>query len=135
MLQSEPSRRALLVDGHHVVVDALAAAFVATQIFMRVDKVFSLAGAMDALARDADYALGVLNLQMVDSQGVEAVASLRERFPDMPATNLTQHQRQALNLLLQGMPNKVIRARNHAQAIPRARAFGLVWTNPLREEA
>lgn len=213
------TRRVLLVDDHHVVVDALAAAFLATQMFARADKVHSLADALAALAADADCALLVLDLHLGDADGLNAVIVLRDAYPDIPVLifsgetsaetvaaafdcgvrgyvtkesplevvlgavrvvlaggcyipphvmrllgvsaplaaesgdgdappYLTPRQRQVLELLLQGMPNKVIGsrlemaegtvkthlntiyrvigARNRAQAILRARALGMI---------
>lgn len=87
-----PHSRVLCVDDHHVVIDALAISLRAAGMFARVDKATSLAGALVALERDPDCALVVLDLQMADARGMEAVAMLRERFPDVPIIVFTGEQ-------------------------------------------
>lgn len=210
--------RVLLVDDHHVVLDALGSAFLATGLFARVVKVIALRQALDTLAADPGFALVVLDLEMPDATGAQAIICLREAHPDIPilvfsaeravdvvaqafdagvrgyvtkdsplevvigavrvvlaggcfvpehmmhwlglgaspgvgaadlrqGLSLTQRQRQVLDLLLMGVPNKVIGARlgiaegtvkahvstiyrvigarNRAHAILRARVLGL----------
>ncbi len=76
--------RVLLVDDHPVVTDALAMAFLATRTFEGVDKVRSLGEAVALLRTDPDFGIVILDLHMSDSEGVEAVAGLRESHPDIP---------------------------------------------------
>ena len=76
--------RALLVDDHHIVVEALKTALGAMRLFDRVDTANSLADARRMLEADANYQLAVLDLHLGDSDGRETVQGLRESFPDIP---------------------------------------------------
>lgn len=76
--------RALLIDDHPLVMDALASALTATRMFASTEKAGSLGEALGLLALDADYALVIADLHMEDAQGIETVVTLRESFPDLP---------------------------------------------------
>jgi DNA-binding NarL/FixJ family response regulator len=76
--------RALLVDDHHIVVEALKTALGATRLFERIDSATSLGAARGMLEKDADYQLAVLDLHLGDAEGRETVEALRESFPDIP---------------------------------------------------
>jgi DNA-binding NarL/FixJ family response regulator len=76
--------RALLVDDHHIVVEALKIALGTMRIFDRVDSAHSLAAARRMLEADCGYQLAVLDLHLGDSDGRETVQGLREKFPDIP---------------------------------------------------
>jgi len=76
--------RALLIDDHPLVMDAVASALMATRVFADTEKMGSLGEAITRLAVDADYALVIADLHMGDTDGIEAVTTLRERFPDLP---------------------------------------------------
>ena len=78
------SLRALLIDDHPLIMDALASALTTSGIFAATVKAGSLRQAVNLLALDADYALVITDLRMEDVDGIEAVANLRESFPDLP---------------------------------------------------
>lgn len=77
-------RHALVVDDHQVVVEALRTGVPALRAFDRIDSASSLARACELLATGTDYQLVVLDLHLADVQGRATLASLRERFPDVP---------------------------------------------------
>ena len=76
--------RALLVDDHPLVMDALANVLISGRIFASVVKLFSLEEALQFLAVDTDFALIIADLRMADTEGIESVTTLRESFPDLP---------------------------------------------------
>jgi DNA-binding NarL/FixJ family response regulator len=76
--------RALLVDDHHVVIEALKTGVPAMRAFDRIDSASSLATAIEALASGTEYHLVILDLHLTDAQGRETLVGLRERFPDVP---------------------------------------------------
>jgi len=75
--------RALLIDDHPLVMDAMASALMAMRVFASTEKMCSLRDAIKCLDVDADYALVIADLHMGDSDGIESVMTLRERFPDL----------------------------------------------------
>lgn len=76
--------RALLVDDHPLVMDALANVLISARIFASVVKLLSLEEALQFLAVDTDFALIIADLRMADTEGIESVTTLRESFPDLP---------------------------------------------------
>jgi DNA-binding NarL/FixJ family response regulator len=86
--------RVLLIDDHPLVMDALASALMATRVFAGIEKMSSLGEAIGRLAVDADYALVITDLHMGgDTDGIEAVTMLRERFPELPVVVLSGDDR------------------------------------------
>lgn len=81
---TQPALRALVVDDHPIVADAVATAIGALRLFSRVESAGSLAEALGALERDPACDLAVLDLHLADAQGRETLTGLRERFPDVP---------------------------------------------------
>lgn len=81
---TQPALRALVVDDHPIVADAMATAIGALRLFSRVESVGSLAQAIAALEREPACDLAVLDLHLGDAQGRETLTGLRERFPDVP---------------------------------------------------
>jgi DNA-binding NarL/FixJ family response regulator len=76
--------RALVVDDHHIVVEALKTGVPAMRAFKRIDTASSLAQACEILQRDANCQLAILDLHLTDVQGRDTLIGLRERFPDVP---------------------------------------------------
>ncbi|MGE5525312.1 MAG: response regulator [Rhodospirillaceae bacterium] len=74
---------ALVVEDHPIVSGPLSLALKAMRIFAAVDVVDTLAAAQRAL-RERDYRLVILDLHLRDASGLDALASLREEFPDTP---------------------------------------------------
>jgi DNA-binding NarL/FixJ family response regulator len=81
---THPALRALVVDDHPIVADAMTTAIGALRIFARVDSAGSLQDAIHQLEQDPACDLAVLDLHLGDAQGRETLAGLRERFPDVP---------------------------------------------------
>jgi DNA-binding NarL/FixJ family response regulator len=79
-----PSSRALVIDDHPIIVDALGAALLSLRVFDSVDKEASIAAAANRLQKADDYDLVMLDLHLTDSTGLEAMVLLRERFPEIP---------------------------------------------------
>lgn len=85
MSQDKPhSSRALIVDDHPIIVDALGAALLSLHVFEGVDKESSIAAASERLLHADNYDLVLLDLHLTDSTGLEAMLVLRERFPEVP---------------------------------------------------
>jgi DNA-binding NarL/FixJ family response regulator len=76
--------RALIVDDHPIVRDAIATSLVALGAMDTVDGAFSFREAVEKLRQDAAYQLLVLDLSLVDMSGVSGVTYLREHFPNIP---------------------------------------------------
>jgi len=77
-------RRALIVDDHPIITDALSTALVVMRVFDVVDKENSLGSAMHRLEGGRRYDLIMLDLHLGDTHGLEAMQQVRERCPDMP---------------------------------------------------
>lgn len=78
------SLRALLVDDHPVVLNALTTALTSLQAFDCIDQERSMADALKRLEGAGEYDLILLDLHLSDSAGVEALVRLRESYPDVP---------------------------------------------------
>jgi DNA-binding NarL/FixJ family response regulator len=76
--------RALIVDDHPIITDALGAALLSLHVFDGVDKESSLAAAALRLKDAGSYDLVMLDLHLTDANGLEAMQSLRESFPGVP---------------------------------------------------
>jgi DNA-binding NarL/FixJ family response regulator len=76
--------RALVVDDHPIVADAMTTAITAMRVFERVDSANSLADARRLLEADPICNLAVLDLHLGDTEGRETLQGLRESFPDVP---------------------------------------------------
>ena len=76
--------RALVVDDHPIVADAMATAINAMRVFERVDSAGSLAEARRLLEADPACNLAVFDLHLGDAEGREVLIGLRESFPDVP---------------------------------------------------
>jgi DNA-binding NarL/FixJ family response regulator len=83
-LQNSGRLRALLIDDHPLVLNALTTALTSLGAFDGIDQDRSLGAALDRLARGSRYDLILLDLQLGDAVGAEAVVRLREQHPDMP---------------------------------------------------
>lgn len=76
--------RALIVDDHPIVTDALATALLSLRVVDQVDKEASIAAATNRLRCADDYDLVMLDLHLSDSDGLSAMLTLREQFPEVP---------------------------------------------------
>jgi DNA-binding NarL/FixJ family response regulator len=82
MVTSAP--RALVVDEHPMVADAMATAIAAVHIFERVDCAHSLAQGWKMLEENPVCNLAVVDLPLREAHGRAGLNGLRERFPDVP---------------------------------------------------
>lgn len=76
--------RALVVDDHPIVVDALVTAINGMRVFERVDSANSLAEAIRVLDGDAACNLAILDLHLAQAEARDTLLGFRERFPDVP---------------------------------------------------
>ena len=76
--------RALVVDDHPIVADALARAMSAMRIFAEVESASSLSEACGLLEKNPVCSLVVLDLHLAEVEGRDTLNALRERFPDIP---------------------------------------------------
>jgi DNA-binding NarL/FixJ family response regulator len=85
----DPRSRAIVVDDHPIVAEAVALAVSSMRLFDRVDMANTLADACRLLEEHSAYRLAILDLHLEDTHGRETLVSLRERFPDMPVLVFT----------------------------------------------
>lgn len=78
------SSRALVVDDHPIVHDALRTALLSLNVFDGVDTESSLAAASGRLHEAGGYDLLMLDLHLKDTHGLEALTAVREAFPGLP---------------------------------------------------
>lgn len=83
-VKRESDLKALLIDDHPVILNALRTALSSLQIFDYIDQEKSLAEAMVRLQQTGDYDLILLDLHLSDASGIDAVIRLREKYPDVP---------------------------------------------------
>jgi len=85
-MTSESARvsRALVVDDHPIITDALSAALISLHVFDGIDKESSLMAASLRLKDAAAYDLVMLDLHLSDTTGLEVLSTLRETFPEVP---------------------------------------------------
>ena len=83
-LRAKSSLRALVVDDHEIVAEALKTGVPALRAFSRIDTANSLADAAHVLELDGACDLAILDLHLTDAQGRETLERFRERFPDVP---------------------------------------------------
>lgn len=81
---TQVAKRALVVDDHPIVADAMARAIGAMRVFERVDRAASLAEAFRVLENDPHCNLAVLDLHLGDAEGRDTLLAMRERYPDVP---------------------------------------------------
>jgi DNA-binding NarL/FixJ family response regulator len=76
--------RALVVDDHPIVADALVTAISAMRVFERVECANSLGEACRLLEENPACNIAVLDLHLSDVEGRDTLTGMRERFPDVP---------------------------------------------------
>jgi DNA-binding NarL/FixJ family response regulator len=77
-------RRALVVDDHPIVADALVTTIHSMKVFDRIEVAASLSEARSLLEADPRCEIAVLDLHLRDADGREALVGLREAFPEIP---------------------------------------------------
>jgi DNA-binding NarL/FixJ family response regulator len=80
----EHESRALIVDDHPIITDALASALLSLRVFDAIDKESSMTAAIARLESADEYNLVLLDLHLSDADGPETLTGLREHFPEVP---------------------------------------------------
>ncbi|MEZ5503248.1 MAG: response regulator transcription factor [Halioglobus sp.] len=78
------SKRALVVDDHPMMRDALVSSLVSLRVFDEVDTVKSFQELRETLEQDQDYQLMLLDLSLGDISGADGVIYIREHYADIP---------------------------------------------------
>lgn len=80
----ESAARALIVDDHPIVREALISSLVTLSVFEEVSTCSSFHESLDELERDSDYRLLILDLSLTDISGAGGMIYIREHYPDIP---------------------------------------------------
>ena len=88
-MNAQRAGRALVVDDHPIVVDAMVTALTGMRLFDRVESANSLAEACKVLERDPGCNLAMLDLHLGSAEARETLLGFRERFPDVPVIVFT----------------------------------------------
>lgn len=81
--------RALVIDDHPIVVEAVSAALAGMRLFDVVECATSLVQARSLLERNPACALAILDLHLGDVEARDLLLAFRERFPDVPVMVFT----------------------------------------------
>lgn len=76
--------RALIVDDHPIVANALVASLTSLGTLDVMDQEHSLGAALARLETGEHYDLVILDLNLDDASGTEALIRVREAYPDLP---------------------------------------------------
>jgi DNA-binding NarL/FixJ family response regulator len=76
--------RALIVDDHPIIRDALVTSLVSLGVFDIVETAASFQELLKKLERDADYQLLILDLSLTDVSGAEGMLYIREHYAALP---------------------------------------------------
>jgi DNA-binding NarL/FixJ family response regulator len=77
------SNRALIVDDHPIVRDALMTSLLALAVFDEIDVVGSFRGLIEQLETKVPYQLLILDLSLTDTSGPWSVEFVREHYMDV----------------------------------------------------
>ena len=77
-------KRAILVDDHPIITDALTTALGSFGVFDSIDIEASLESARTRLENNRHYDLIILDLHLGDSEGIHSMEWMRETYPDIP---------------------------------------------------
>ncbi len=76
--------RAIVVDDHPIVRNALVTSLLALSVFSEVETANCLQELDEKLERDGDFQLLILDLSLTDISGSGGIMFVRERYPDIP---------------------------------------------------
>ncbi len=76
--------RAIVVDDHPIVRNALVTSLLALSVFEEVETANCFQELNEKLERDCDFQLLILDLSLTDISGSGGMAFMRERYPDIP---------------------------------------------------
>jgi DNA-binding NarL/FixJ family response regulator len=85
------SNRALIVDDHPIVRNALVTSLVSLGIFDDLETACSFQELIEKLERDPDYQLLILDLSLTDISGADGMIYIREHFVDIPIVVFSGH--------------------------------------------
>jgi len=85
------SSRALIVDDHPIVRNALVTSLVSLGIFDDLDAAGSFRELIEKLEADADYQLLILDLSLTDVSGADGLVYIREHYSDIPIVVFSGH--------------------------------------------
>lgn len=89
LMNPQRARRALVVDDHPIVVDALVTALTGMHLFERVQWANTLGEACRLLEEDGDCSIAMLDLHLGDAAARDTLLGFRERFPEVPVIVFT----------------------------------------------
>lgn len=78
------SNRALIIDDHPIVRNALVTSLVSLEIFDDLETAGSFQELIDKLELDSDYQLLILDLSLTDISGADGLIYIRENYSDIP---------------------------------------------------
>ena len=85
------SNRALIVDDHPIVRNALVTSLVSLGIFEELETAASFQELIEKLEQDSDYQLLILDLSLTDISGADGMIYIREHFVDIPIVVFSGH--------------------------------------------
>ena len=77
-------KRALIVDDHPIIRDALVTSLVALEVFKAVETCASFEETRERLAGNSRYDLLILDLSLMDTSGTDGMRYIRENYPEVP---------------------------------------------------
>jgi DNA-binding NarL/FixJ family response regulator len=83
--------RALIVDDHPIVRNALVTSLVSLEMFDDLDTAGSFQELIEKLEADSDYRLMILDLSLTDISGADGLVYIRENYPDIPVVVFSGH--------------------------------------------
>ncbi len=78
------AKRALIVDDHPIVRNALVTSLVSLSIFDELNTAGSFEELLGVLEQDTDYQLLILDLSLTDVSGADGMVYIRENYADIP---------------------------------------------------
>lgn len=78
------ARRALLIEDHEIVINAVAACLRTHGLIQTFDKVASLTEAQALLGAGEVFSIVILDLHLSDARGLDALEVLAENWPELP---------------------------------------------------
>jgi len=85
------SSRALIVDDHPIVRNALVTSLISLGIFDDLDTAGSFRELIGKLEGDANYQLLILDLSLTDVSGADGLIYIRENYPEIPVVVFSGH--------------------------------------------
>jgi DNA-binding NarL/FixJ family response regulator len=85
------SNRALIVDDHPIVRNALVTSLVSLSMFDELETAGSFHELIEKLEQDSDYQLLILDLSLTDISGADGMVFIREHYVDIPIVVFSGH--------------------------------------------